>query len=137
MSKDTLTVIIALFGAGTGLAGLALSIVNTWRLFDRDRVRLKVALFGNIVALPTGQMIHTLSVTVINSSYLPVTVQQIAFEKPPKHIRFTSECDSRNRLAPSSYRGHAQARIAGSRKAKPQIRDVALAEALTKLPSAD
>lgn len=67
--KDGITLGIALLGA-------VLGIINLWRAFDRDRIRLKVV---------PQSYIHTngfagLCVEVINLSYVPVTLKQVGFK---------------------------------------------------------
>jgi hypothetical protein len=60
---------------GIALLGAVLGVLNLWRAFDRDRIRLKV--------IPQSY-IHTngfagLCVEVVNLSYIPVTLKQIGF----------------------------------------------------------
>ena len=60
--------------------GAVLGIMNTWRSFDRDRIRLVVTPRWSFRAYPGEPLIHQLCIEVTNLSYLPVTVEQVAFE---------------------------------------------------------
>ena len=82
------TAMLAVIGATTGVIGLVLSILNTWRLFDRDRIRLKVQVRGHVTSPPIEGVNHFLGVTVVNVGYIAVTVSQIEFglKKPKKHV---------------------------------------------------
>ena len=42
MDKNSITLAIAITGAVTGILGLVFNFLNTWRAFDRDKVKLKV-----------------------------------------------------------------------------------------------
>jgi hypothetical protein len=88
MNTALITVILAVVGATTGVIGLCLSILNTWRLFDRDRIRLKVQVRDHFTSLPIEGVNNFLGVTVVNVGYIAVTVSQIEFslKKPKKHV---------------------------------------------------
>ena len=86
--KDTVTVITATAGAAFGLLGTFLGILNTWRAFDRDRVRLRVRpvwYFRN----DGVQTIHTLGIEITNLSYVAVTVSQVGFTLRQRDKVFT------------------------------------------------
>ena len=71
-----LTLITAIAGLVFGVTGAVLGILNTWRAFDRDRVRLRVSpiwFFRN----DGVQTVHTLGVDVTNLSFFPVTVTSV------------------------------------------------------------
>src|ERR1039458_5149721 len=73
-----LTLITAIAGLVFGVTGAVLGILNTWRAFDRDRVRLRVSpiwFFRN----DGVQTVHTLGVDVTNLSFFPVTVTSVGF----------------------------------------------------------
>jgi hypothetical protein len=70
-----ITLITAIAGLAFGFLGAVLGIINTWRAFDRDRVRLRVKPVWTVFQGGT----HTLSIEVINHSYIPVTVTQVGF----------------------------------------------------------
>lgn len=71
-----LTLITAIAGLAFGLLGAVLGVINTWRAFDRDRVRLRVVPRFYITSF--GE--HGLCVEVINRGFVPVTVSQVAFD---------------------------------------------------------
>ena len=79
MNKETLelvTLSLAVVGAGLG-------ILNSWRLFDRDRIRLVVT--PRLFVTSGGD--SGLCMDVVNSGYLPVTLSQvmIGLRKPRGH----------------------------------------------------
>jgi len=88
MDKGMTTLIIAIVGAITGVSGLILGILNTWRAFDRDRLKLKVSPRWAIFSHPMTGTGHLLCVEVINMSYLPVTISQVGFtvSEPKDHF---------------------------------------------------
>ena len=88
MGKDDITLCIAILGAVTGIVGLILSVMNTWRAFDRDRVKLKVQARCAIISRPIGGTNDLLCVEVTNVGFVPVTVSQVGFNlrKPRKHF---------------------------------------------------
>ena len=68
----------------TASVGAVLGILNSWRLFDRDRVKLKVIPRGYTVAGgPSG-----LCIEVVNVGFVAVTLTQVAFDlrKPRGHM---------------------------------------------------
>jgi hypothetical protein len=65
---DKITFGIALIGAGLG-------ILNTWRSFYQDRIRLKI--IPQWTLFQDGR--HTLCIEVINIGYVAVTVSQVGF----------------------------------------------------------
>jgi hypothetical protein len=70
---------IAIGGLVSGLIGTILSSMNTWRAFDRDRVKLRVE---PMTAYPvTGATMGEpmLSIKVTNLSHFPVTITHIGF----------------------------------------------------------
>lgn len=68
-TKDGITLGIALLGAALGL-------INLWRTFDRDRIKLRV--------LPQSYIHENgfagLCIEVVNISYIPITLKQIGFK---------------------------------------------------------
>jgi hypothetical protein len=88
MDKGMITLVIAVVGAVTGVSGLVLGVLNTWRAFDRDRVKLKVSPRWAIFSHPMTGTGHLLCVEVINMSYLPVTISQVGFtvSEPKDHF---------------------------------------------------
>jgi hypothetical protein len=88
MDEGLITLVIAVVGAVTGVSGLILGILNTWRAFDRDRVKLKVSPRWAIYSLPIKGAGHLLCVEVINMSYLPITISQVGFtvSEPKDHF---------------------------------------------------
>jgi len=60
---------------GIAIVGATLGIINTWRSFDRDRIRLKI--------IPKWAMFRggtqTLCIDIINLGYIPVTINQVGF----------------------------------------------------------
>jgi hypothetical protein len=88
MNTATITLVIAVVGAVTGVLGLVFNFLTTWRSFDRDRVKLKVSPRIAILSHPVTGTRHLLCVEVTNLSYLPVTVSQVAFTvtEPKDHF---------------------------------------------------
>ena len=79
------TLITAIAGLVFGVVGAVLGVINTWRAFDRDRVKLKVRpiwFFRN----DGVQTIHTLGVEVTNLSTFPVTVSSVGFKLPDEKL---------------------------------------------------
>ena len=78
LDKDTVILITAIAGASFGLLGAVLGVLNTWRAFDRDRIRVRVepAFFirTNGVVTERGYRL-----TITNLSYIPVTITQTGF----------------------------------------------------------
>jgi len=73
-----ITLALAIIGAVFGLIGTVLSLVNTWRLFDRDRVKLRVVpKFAIGVGALAGERFVSISVT--NLSAFPVTISEVGF----------------------------------------------------------
>lgn len=58
---------------GLAITGVVLGVMNTWRAFDRDRVRLKVIPKLFITSDGTSG----LCVEVVNVGYIPVTLHQV------------------------------------------------------------
>ena len=79
-AKEELTFALALLGSVTGVMGILLSFLNTWRAFDRDRVRLKVSVRWAFLSFPIEDTRELLCVDVINVGFVPVTVSQIGFD---------------------------------------------------------
>jgi hypothetical protein len=89
MEKGTITLVIAVVGAVTGILGLVFNFLNTWRAFDRDRVKLKVvprlAMFFTM-----GQRYDCLSIDVVNLGFVPVTVSRVVLPIDSEHeLHFT------------------------------------------------
>jgi len=72
VDSGIVTLIIAIIGAGLG-------IINTWRSYSKDRVKIRVEARGSILADAYGQLQHRLCVEVVNLSFMPVTISQISF----------------------------------------------------------
>lgn len=80
---EQITIITAIAGFGFGLVGAVLGIINTWRAFDRDRVKLKVSPVW--VFMNDGEQVtQTLGMDVINRSSFPVTCTSVGFLLPDK-----------------------------------------------------
>jgi len=66
---------------GIACVGAVLGVLNTWRSFDRDSIRLLVS--------PAAYFLNTgdsgLCVEVINRSYLPVTVSEVGLATRRAH----------------------------------------------------
>jgi len=88
--KDELTLAIAVLGAATGTVGCVLGLLNTWRAFDRDRVKLRVQPRCAFFSVPVEGASTLLCIDVTNTGFVPVTVSQIIFNlrKPRKHFLF-------------------------------------------------
>jgi hypothetical protein len=99
IEADSITLITAIAGATFGLIGTFLGVLNTWRAFERDRIRLviipKVYLTtdsGTLAAErfneqfetdPIWKAFHTqakdLCIEVVNRGFLPVTIREVGF----------------------------------------------------------
>lgn len=84
IDKDSITLITAISGAALGLLGAVLGVVNTWRAFDRDRIRLKITPVWIIVP----DRPNTLGIVIINQSYIAVTVSEVGFRLRDRSKRF-------------------------------------------------
>jgi len=88
------TLIIAIIGVVIAFVGLLLGCFNTWKIFDKDRIKLKVIpigvepLRGNrgglklYSTIPIGNKSLenlTLGIEVRNLSFFPVTISDIGF----------------------------------------------------------
>lgn len=78
LNKDSITLITAVTGASFGLLGAVLGVMNTWRAFDRDRIRIRVepAFFVRTNGI---ERIDGYRLTITNLSYIPVTITQVGF----------------------------------------------------------
>jgi|ERR1039458_5152224 hypothetical protein len=74
-----LTLITAIAGLVFGVVGAVLGIINTWRAFDRERVRLKVSPVWYFRS-DGVQTAHTLGVEITNLSFFPVTISSVGFK---------------------------------------------------------
>jgi hypothetical protein len=72
---QNITLITAIAGLAFGLVGAVLGILNTWRAFDRDRIRVRVV----PVALIYENGADGFGIEVTNLSYFPVTVSGLGF----------------------------------------------------------
>jgi len=70
---NAITLAIAILGA-------VLGIMNTWRSFDRDRIRLVVSPKWSFCAYPGVPIVEQLCIEITNLSFFPITVAQVAFE---------------------------------------------------------
>jgi len=78
VAEFTTTMGIAIAGLILGITGTVLSIVNTWRLFDRDKVKLRVR--PTLVKPIGGQDVRPrVSIDVLNLSVFSVTVDEVGF----------------------------------------------------------
>lgn len=94
MEKGTITLIIAVVGAVTGILGLVFNFLNTWRAFDRDKVKVKVVPKLSMFFVG-GERYDCLSIEVINMGFVPVTISRIVlpidsklelhFKQHPQH----------------------------------------------------
>ena len=95
---ETVTLITAIVGAGTGIVALTLSFANSWVQFSNNRVKLKVVPeiaykdekedMWAVSAIPfpktmnaVKQKQHRLGVEVTNLSSFTVTIQKVGFGK--------------------------------------------------------
>jgi hypothetical protein len=106
---DGITLAVAITGAVTGTTGMVLGIINTWRQFDKDRVKLRVVpklafQIGNtVVATDRADYLNDdspasdflkhgakkrLCIEITNLSAFPVTISQAGFGGS-KSTRFT------------------------------------------------
>lgn len=61
---------------GIAITGAVLGVLNTWRAFDRDRIRLRVV--PTLFFASNGE--SGLCFDIINLSHLPVTLHQVGIE---------------------------------------------------------
>ena len=88
MDKGSITLAIAITGAVTGILGLVFNFLNTWRAFDRDRVKLKVVPRWAILYHPATGTDHLICVEITNLSFIPITISQVGFSvsDPKNHL---------------------------------------------------
>jgi hypothetical protein len=81
---QNITLVTAIAGLVFGVLGAVLGLINTWRAFDHDRVRLLVVPRGFVTS--TGETGTCFDIT--NLSYLAVTLSQVGIEltDPPNHF---------------------------------------------------
>lgn len=72
-ASGAITLAIAILGA-------VLGIMNTWRSFDRDRIRLRVSPRWAIFTYPESGTSTRFCIEITNLSYMPITVSQVGFE---------------------------------------------------------
>jgi hypothetical protein len=67
---------------GIALVGAVLGIINTWQGYDRDRVKLRVALKVAYLFGPHGVSREPqLAIEVVNRSPFPLTISQLGLEQ--------------------------------------------------------
>jgi hypothetical protein len=71
----TLTELLAFGGFVLGLAGTVLGIFNTWRIFDRDRVKVRVV--PVTILLADGS--QRIGIDVTNLGFVAVTINGVGF----------------------------------------------------------
>ena len=64
---------------GIALVGALLGILNTWRAFDRDRVRLKVIPQSGVLS-EADRSKRFLAIQIVNLSAFPITVSDAGFQ---------------------------------------------------------
>jgi len=74
--------ILAIVTFGIALLGAVLGVLNTWRNFDRDRVKLIIKPAHSILVGGAEHLWPGIDfcIEVVNLSAFPVTVQEIGFE---------------------------------------------------------
>lgn len=72
----TLTGLVAIIGAATGIAGTVFGIVNTMHIVSVDKIRLRVIPEYSF-ALLIDEVIKGFTVEVQNLSYMPITVKNV------------------------------------------------------------
>lgn len=77
-NMDVVNLIIAIIGVLLGLFGTVLSLITTWREFDRDKVKLRVST-SYFVGTGGAQGIHGIAIDVVNLSAFPVTIREVGF----------------------------------------------------------
>jgi len=73
--KETVTLATAITGVAFGLLGAVLGVLNTWRSFDRDRVRVRVVPLGYI----QEGGVSGVCIEIVNLGFVPITVSQVGF----------------------------------------------------------
>lgn len=75
----TLTALVAVIGAATGIAGTIFGVVNTVHIVSVDKIRLRVIPEYSL-ALLIDKVIKGFTVEVQNLSYMPITVKDVDFQ---------------------------------------------------------
>lgn len=75
---DFVNLVIAVIGVMLGLFGSVLSLIATWREFDRDKVKLRVSVARYIGKNHLGY-IHGIDVRVVNLSAFQVVIDEVGF----------------------------------------------------------
>jgi hypothetical protein len=61
--------------------GALLGVMNTWKMYDRDKVKLRVIPKMTLRPSPTsGNLLEGMCIEVINLSYFPVTIDELGFQ---------------------------------------------------------
>ena len=84
MNKESIILAIAVTGAVTGILGLVFNFLNTWRSFDRDKVKLKTVPKLSIF-FSMGQHYDCLCIEVINIGFVPVTLSRVVLPIDSEH----------------------------------------------------
>jgi len=82
-TQDLVTFSIAVVGVVLGFCGLVLSIINSWKQSDRDRVKLRVNPTLEVWGSEFGYA-PQFGVEVVNLSAFPITLKEVGikFKKP-------------------------------------------------------
>jgi hypothetical protein len=72
---QNITLITAIAGLAFGFLGAVLGIINTWRAFSRDRIRVKVV----PVWIFSQHATEGMGIEITNLSYMPVTITHVGF----------------------------------------------------------
>ena len=93
MDKATITLVIAVVGPVTGILGLVFNFLNTWRAFDRDKVKLKVVPKLSMFFMG-DQRSDCLCIEVINTAFVPVSLSRVVLPVDSKNeSHFTQHPD--------------------------------------------
>ena len=82
-----ITNIYAAITFAIAVLGAVLGILNTWRAFDRDKIRIRVSPRWAI-SYWGSEMATRFCLEITNLSYIPITINQVGFElrRPKEHI---------------------------------------------------
>lgn len=73
-TKDIISLTLGTIGSLTGIAGLVLGIVNTWKAHSKDKVKLRLELGWTIRSNDPNKYF---SIRVTNMSSFPVTIKDV------------------------------------------------------------
>ncbi|MCG2605012.1 MAG: hypothetical protein KBO60_18285 [Achromobacter sp.] len=104
---------------GIAVVGATLGVFNAWWMVRRDAVRLRVRLVS-LMTLPAGEW--TLGIEVTNMGYVPITLTEVAIQKPGTSKRMAIASDYFRRVTlPHRMEPRTSITVAGDPGLRPEV----------------